>query len=160
MNVHQDGLILDRVFPFQIDAVTLAAGDNADDAFHWHSFLEVTCILEGSGCYYVSDRAYEVSPGDIILFNSAELHGWQVFQREMPVWSVLPRIAPPRMKVMKTAAKASCRRPKRQPLHRTLPATRKVVFCSKASFPSTFRFPFFNLSRQAPASSSVCTFSL
>ena len=89
MNVHQDGLILDRVFPFQIDAVTLAAGDNADDAFHWHSFLEVTCILEGSGCYYVSDRAYEVSPGDIVIFNSAELHGWQVFQNEMRVLAMV-----------------------------------------------------------------------
>lgn len=89
MNVHQDGLILDKAFPFQIDEVALAAGDNADDAFHWHSFLEVTCILEGSGCYYVSDRAYEVSPGDIIIFNSAELHGWQVFQREMRVLAMV-----------------------------------------------------------------------
>ena len=85
MNVHQDGLILDKGFPFQIDEVTLAAGDNADEAFHWHTFLEITCILEGSGCYYVSDRAYEVSPGDIVIFNSAELHGWQVFQQEMRV---------------------------------------------------------------------------
>ena len=83
MNGHQDGLVLDRGFPFQIEEVTLEAGDNADAAFHWHSFLEITCILEGSGCYYVSDRAYEVAPGDIVLFNSAELHGWQVFQRDL-----------------------------------------------------------------------------
>ena len=89
MNVHQDGLVLDRAFPFQINEVTLSAGDNADEAFHWHTFLEITCILEGSGCYYVSDRAYEVSPGDIILFNSAELHGWQVFQREMRVLAMV-----------------------------------------------------------------------
>ena len=89
MNVHQDGLILDKGFPFQIDEVTLAAGDNADEAFHWHTFLEITCILEGSGCYYVSDRAYEVSPGDIVIFNSAELHGWQVFQREMRVLAMV-----------------------------------------------------------------------
>ena len=160
MDAYQDDLALDRAFPFQINEVTLSAASNADEPFHWHNYFEVTCVLEGGGCYYVNGQAYEVGRGDIILFNNAELHGWQVFQREMPVWSVLPRIAPPRMKVMKTAAKASCRRPKRQPLHRTLPATRKVVFCSKASFPSTFRFPFFNLSRQAPASSSVCTFSL
>ena len=89
MNVHQDGLILDSGFPFQIDEVTLASGDNADEAFHWHSFLEITCILEGSGCYYVSDRAYEVSPGDIVIFNSAELHGWQVFQSEMRVLAMV-----------------------------------------------------------------------
>ena len=89
MNVHQDGLVLDRGFPFQIEEVTLEAGDNADAAFHWHSFLEITCILEGTGCYYVSDRAYEVAPGDIVLFNSAELHGWQVFQREMRVLAMV-----------------------------------------------------------------------
>ena len=51
MNVHQDGLVLDRAFPFQINEVTLSAADNADEAFHWHEFLEITCILEGSGCY-------------------------------------------------------------------------------------------------------------
>jgi AraC-like DNA-binding protein/quercetin dioxygenase-like cupin family protein len=89
MNVHQDGLTLDKGFPFQINEVTLVAGDNADEAFHWHSFLEITCILEGRGCYYVSDRAYEVSPGDIVIFNSAELHGWQVFQSEMRVLAMV-----------------------------------------------------------------------
>ena len=78
MNVHQDGLTLDRAFPFQINEVSLSDADNADEAFHWHEFLEITCILEGSGCYYVNDRAYEVQPGDVIIFNNDELHGCQI----------------------------------------------------------------------------------
>ena len=89
MNVHQDGLVLDRAFPFQINEVTLSAADNADEAFHWHEFLEITCILEGSGCYYVNDRAYEVQPGDVIIFNNDELHGCQVFQRELRVLAMV-----------------------------------------------------------------------
>ena len=88
MNAHENRLVLDRVFPFRIDEVALSAGD-AGAAFHWHSFLEITCILEGSGVYYVNDRAYEVAPGDIIIFNSAELHGSQVFQNRMRVLAMV-----------------------------------------------------------------------
>lgn len=83
MNRYQDRIELDPAFPFQINEVPLRAADNADDAFHWHTYFEITCILEGSACYYVNGQSFEVSPGDIIIFNNAELHGWQVLQQEM-----------------------------------------------------------------------------
>ena len=83
LNAYQDDLSLDRDFPFQINQVTLSAENNADEPFHWHNYFEITLVLEGGGCYYVNGQAYEVAPGDLILFNNAELHGWQVFQPEM-----------------------------------------------------------------------------
>lgn len=85
MNTHQDNIRLERAFPFQINEVSLKAEDSADDSFHWHSYFEITYIMEGSGCYYVNGQSFEVGAGDLIIFNNAEIHGWQVFQREMKV---------------------------------------------------------------------------
>lgn len=89
MNKYQDTIELDRAFPFQINEVRLSAEDSTDDSFHWHDFFEITCILEGRGVYYVNGQAFEVEPGDIIIFNNAELHGWQVLQREMRVLALV-----------------------------------------------------------------------
>lgn len=83
MNAYQDELVLGKGFPFQIDEVTLLAENNADEPFHWHNFSEITCVQDGTGVYYVNGQALEVGPGDILIFNSAQLHGWQVFQQSM-----------------------------------------------------------------------------
>ena len=84
MRAYQEKLALDSVFPFQIQDITL--GDaNTHEVMHWHSSFEITCVLEGTGCYYASGQTFEVAPGDIVIFNINELHGWQVFQREMRV---------------------------------------------------------------------------
>lgn len=85
MNRYQDNIELDRDFPFQINEVLLKAADNADDVFHWHTYFEITYILSGAGCYYVNGQSFEVAEGDLIIFNNAELHGWQVLQEEMKV---------------------------------------------------------------------------
>ena len=89
MKGYEDSLILDRAFPFQINEVLLSAADSSDDLFHWHSYFEITCVLDGSGCYYVNGRAFEVGPGDLIIFNSAELHGWQLLRQEMKVLAMV-----------------------------------------------------------------------
>ncbi len=89
MKGYEDNLVLDRAFPFQINEVLLSAKDSSDDLFHWHSYFEITCVLEGSGCYYVNGRAFEVRPGDLVIFNSAELHGWQLLHREMKVLAMV-----------------------------------------------------------------------
>ena len=85
MKGYQDDLALDSAFPFQIEEVPLSADYNADEPFHWHEYFEITCVLEGNGCYYVNGQSFLVETGDIIIFNNAELHGWQVFQQEMRV---------------------------------------------------------------------------
>ena len=85
MNGRQDIRQMNRAFLWQIDEVTLAGSDSADDSFHWHAYHEITLVLRGTGCYYANGQAYDVSPGDIVVFNSEELHGWQVLQEEMVV---------------------------------------------------------------------------
>lgn len=85
MNGYRDNIEMDRTFPFQINEVLLRSEDSAGDTFHWHTFFEITCVLTGSGCYYAGGQSFEVSEGDLIIFNNAELHGWQVLQREMKV---------------------------------------------------------------------------
>lgn len=85
MKSNQDTRRFDRAFPCQIDEVTLARSDSADDSFHWHAYHEITLVLRGTGCYYANGQSYDVAPGDIIVFNSEELHGWQVLQEEMVV---------------------------------------------------------------------------
>ena len=76
---------MDRAFPCQIDEVVLARSDSVDDSFHWHSYHEITLVLRGAGCYYANGQSFDVGPGDIIVFNSEELHGWQVLQQDMAV---------------------------------------------------------------------------
>ena len=87
--MNQDTMVLDHVFPFRIDEVCLSSLNNSNDAFHWHSYYEITLILEGEGCYYVNGQVFEVAAGDIILFNNAELHGWQVFGPELHVLAMV-----------------------------------------------------------------------
>ena len=85
----QDNLELDRAFPFQINEVRLSSKDNTGDVFHWHSYYEVSLILEGEAFCYVNGQTLEVARGDLILLNNAELHGWRVFGREMRVLTLL-----------------------------------------------------------------------
>ena len=89
MNSYQDNIRLEETFPFQINEVVLRAEDNVDDVFHWHTYFEITHILSGAGVYYANGQSFEVSGGDLIIFNSAELHGWQVLQREMRVLAMV-----------------------------------------------------------------------
>ena len=89
MREYQDTIALDGAFPFQINEVLLRAEDNTDDIFHWHNYYEITRVLEGGGCYYANGQAFEVTSGDIIIFNSDEIHGWQVFQNSMLVLAMI-----------------------------------------------------------------------
>ncbi len=86
---HQDTMTLLPAFPFEMNEVALYPEPDPEASFHWHSYYEITLILEGSGCYYVNGQALEVSPGDIMIFNSAELHGWQVFRPELRVLAMV-----------------------------------------------------------------------
>ena len=91
---YKDTIALDQAFPFHIDEVPLRMDDGTGDFFHWHDYFEVLLILSGEGCYYVNGQAFEVTEGDILIFNNAELHGWQVTQSEMRVLAMVfaPRL--------------------------------------------------------------------
>lgn len=70
--------------PFDIFEITLRERENQKDFYHWHSFLEITCIESGSGIYYVRENLYPVQKGDIVIFNNLEPHCWEV-REEMKV---------------------------------------------------------------------------
>ena len=89
MNRQQDRIGLDPAFPFQINEVTLRLEDDTGSVFHWHSYFEITRVLEGTGIYYVNGQSFEVGPGDLVIFNNAELHGWQLLQRQMRVQAMI-----------------------------------------------------------------------
>lgn len=78
MQIIKSDISLDPSCPFYIERRTLCQADNQPDCFHWHSCFEITLILHGRGIYYVNEQTYEVTDGDIILFNNVEPHGWEV----------------------------------------------------------------------------------
>ncbi|NLM80409.1 MAG: AraC family transcriptional regulator [Clostridiales bacterium] len=53
-----------------------------DSAFnlapHTHHALEISCVLEGRGRYYIEGRAYDLLPGDVIILSNTETHAVRV----------------------------------------------------------------------------------
>lgn len=70
MIIVKDNMELNAEYPFGISEQVLKKADNCEDSFHWHSFFEITYIHKGSGNYYVNGQKYDVTQGDIIIFNN------------------------------------------------------------------------------------------
>ena len=85
MLIFKDTLQLDKEFPFKINRYDLKAEDNSGETYHYHDFCEITCIEEGEGIYHVGGKDYEVSKGDIMIFNNVEPHGWTITDKNMKV---------------------------------------------------------------------------
>ncbi|MBQ4483228.1 MAG: helix-turn-helix domain-containing protein [Lachnospiraceae bacterium] len=85
MVICKDNTRLPEEFPVLIRKVTLKETDNDAERFHYHDFCEITCVLSGYGIYYINGMEYPVEPGDIIIFNQVEPHGWVVTERIMEV---------------------------------------------------------------------------
>lgn len=83
MIIVKDNMELNAEYPFGISEQVLKKADNCKDSFHWHSFFEITYIYKGSGNYYVNGQKYDVTQGDIIIFNNVEPHGWSVCDEDM-----------------------------------------------------------------------------
>ena len=53
-----------------------------DSAFnlapHTHHALEISCVLEGRGRYYIEGRAYDLLPGDVIILSNTETHAVRI----------------------------------------------------------------------------------
>ena len=85
MVICKDNTRLPEDFPVLIRTVTLKETDNDAEMFHYHDFCEITFVLSGYGIYYINGTEYPVEPGDIIIFNQVEPHGWVVTERIMEV---------------------------------------------------------------------------
>ena len=86
MVICKDETKLPEDFPVLIRTVMLREADNDAEKFHYHDFCEITCILSGNGTYYINGTEYPVQPGDIIIFNQVEPHGWVVKDHAMEVF--------------------------------------------------------------------------
>ena len=42
--------------------------------FHWHPRTEVCCIAEGRSDFYVNGKLYNAKKGDVLIFNSGDIH--------------------------------------------------------------------------------------
>ena len=85
MLIFKDETKLDEAFPFQLAEYSLGREDNAPDSYHYHDYCEITYVKSGRGQYLVGGRCYDVGPGDLIIFNNVEPHGWRVLDRKMDV---------------------------------------------------------------------------
>ena len=83
MKLERDNIPLDKNFPFQIAEVRLTPENSRPGTQHWHSYFEITCVLEGQGNYFVNGQEYTMTEGDIIIFNNVEPHGWNLLGDDM-----------------------------------------------------------------------------
>ena len=83
MRLERDNIPLDKDFPFQISEVVLTPKNSRPGTWHWHSYFEITCVLEGKGNYFVNGQEYTMEKDDIIIFNNVEPHGWKLLGGNM-----------------------------------------------------------------------------
>lgn len=83
MRLERDTIPLDKDFPFQIAEVKLTPENSRPGTWHWHSYFEITCVLEGKGNYFVNGQEYTMEENDIIIFNNVEPHGWKLIGGNM-----------------------------------------------------------------------------
>ncbi len=89
MKIFKDGMRLPAEFPFRIISQTLKKEDNCRNSYHWHDFCEISHIRRGSGSYFLNGARFPVKEGDILIFNSAQLHGWMVTEEDMELTVIM-----------------------------------------------------------------------
>jgi len=67
MRLERDSIPLDKEFPFQISEVELNPSNSHPGTWHWHSYFEITWVLEGKGNYFVNGQEYTMKENDIII---------------------------------------------------------------------------------------------
>lgn len=65
---------LDEDYPFRIGKTKVPPNDDMDGFMHWHDYFEISSITKGTGTYYIDDKKYPVSEGDIVIINNVEPH--------------------------------------------------------------------------------------
>ena len=88
MKITKMDIKLDTDFPLKLMDVVITPGQN-EISYHWHECLEISYVKSGRGRYLVDGREYTMEPGDIIIFNNIEPHGWEAFPPEPMVQPVL-----------------------------------------------------------------------
>ena len=83
MKLERDSIPLDKEFPFQISEVELNQANSRPGTWHWHSYFEITWVLEGKGNYFVNGQEYTMEKDDIIIFNNVGPQGGKLLGGNM-----------------------------------------------------------------------------
>lgn len=78
MNAQNDTYPLDQTFPIHVNQVWMKGYHQAQEHFHWHSFYEISYVMEGGGVCVVNGKSHPVQQGDLAIFNRDEIHGWRM----------------------------------------------------------------------------------
>ena len=69
-------------FPFAIKFAEMPPYYCMEHTFHWHNYLEISYVKQGHGRYYIENKVYDISPGDIVVINNIEPHYMEVLPPE------------------------------------------------------------------------------
>ncbi|MBU9746429.1 AraC family transcriptional regulator [Lachnospiraceae bacterium ASD3451] len=78
MYIKNDSRVLNEEFPLTIGKTPMTRQKHPPDFHHWHNFFEISYIIKGNSICHASGNYYEVSEGDIVIFNDTEVHGWNI----------------------------------------------------------------------------------
>jgi len=79
--------------PFAFELLHTEGPANNMRIFHWHDFMELSYVRAGHGTYEIEGRAFQVSPGDIVVINNAERHR-VTYRPEDPLHETVMHFAP------------------------------------------------------------------
>lgn len=83
MQLERQNIPLNKDFPFRISEVTFSPNSKKSGSWHWHSYFEITCVLQGKANYFVNGHEYAMDENDIIIFNNVEPHGWRLLGEDI-----------------------------------------------------------------------------
>ncbi|HIT06264.1 MAG TPA: helix-turn-helix domain-containing protein [Candidatus Scybalocola faecipullorum] len=78
MEIYDETQPLDLNFPLRMNKMWLRKDSLEFVYYHKHHYYEITCILNGHGFISVNGRRFKLEPGDVVLFNIDEVHGWEL----------------------------------------------------------------------------------
>lgn len=83
MKICDDTYPLDTMLPLHVNTVWMRCYNRAEEHFHWHSFYEISCVLDGQATCVVNGNPYSLQKGDLAIFNRDEIHGWQMMNGDI-----------------------------------------------------------------------------
>jgi len=78
MYISNDTYELNTDFPIHMNQIWLKKYNNSNIHYHWHDFYEISYICRGQAVCFVDGEYYPVHEGDIVIFNSGAVHGWEI----------------------------------------------------------------------------------
>lgn len=78
MYICNDTYELDEHFPIHMNQIWMKKYHNSNEHYHWHDFYEISCVCHGRANCFVDGECYPVREGDIVVFNSGAVHGWEM----------------------------------------------------------------------------------